>query len=150
MSVQHFSWFAGEDKTPCRWKTSNSDPPDRGNTRDNENTGMPLYRLIQYPRFQLYAVYRGPKKKLKIKEIKGSYLYKNSLFSQDVWYWRGPMTSVESPIPQCRRPGLIRGQCLWDLWEIILEEFVVPNQYHPTSAPYTLFPLLLTQCNLSN
>jgi hypothetical protein len=36
------------------------------------NTGVPPYSLIQYPQFQLSAVYRGPKINLKIKEINGS------------------------------------------------------------------------------
>jgi hypothetical protein len=36
------------------------------------NTVVPPYPLIQYPRFQLSAVYRGPKKKWKIKEKSGS------------------------------------------------------------------------------
>jgi hypothetical protein len=34
-------------------------------------TVMPPYPLIQYPHFQLSAVYRGLKKNLKIKEING-------------------------------------------------------------------------------
>jgi hypothetical protein len=33
------------------------------------NTVVPSYQLIQHPRFQLPAVYRGPKKNWKIKEI---------------------------------------------------------------------------------
>jgi hypothetical protein len=37
-----------------------------------EYTGEPPYPRIQYPRFQLSAVGRGPKKLWKIKEINGS------------------------------------------------------------------------------
>jgi hypothetical protein len=32
MRMKHLSGLAGEDKTPCHWRTSNSDPPARGNT----------------------------------------------------------------------------------------------------------------------
>jgi hypothetical protein len=34
---------------------------------NNDSTVVPPYPLIKYPRFQLHAVYRGPKKKFKIK-----------------------------------------------------------------------------------
>jgi hypothetical protein len=39
------------------------------NIKVKEITVMPLYLLIQYPWFQLYAVYHGPKRNWKIKEI---------------------------------------------------------------------------------